>query len=139
MSDSRGPVLLYDGTCGFCQASVQFVLRHERRDTLRFAPLQGALGTALRARHPLLDGVDSVVWVDDPGGAQERLLLRSDAALRVAEYLGGRWRLLAAARIVPRFLRDAVYRLVARHRHRIIRGGEACELPAPGQRSRFLD
>lgn len=139
MTRATAPVLLYDGSCGFCQASVQFVLRHERRATLRFAPLQGDLGAALRARHPVLDGVDSVVWVEDPGGPHERLLLRSDAALRVAGYLGGWWRLVAAAAVLPRFLRDGVYRLVARHRHRILRGGEACELPAPDQRDRFLD
>lgn len=139
MTGANLPVLLYDGTCGFCQASVQFVLRHERGTALRFAPLQGALGAALRARHPELDGVDSVVWVDDPGGAGERLRLRSDAALRVTRHLGGGWPLLSAAIVVPRFLRDGAYRFVARHRHRIIRGGEACELPAPDQRSRFLD
>ncbi|MDZ4672835.1 MAG: DCC1-like thiol-disulfide oxidoreductase family protein [Gemmatimonadota bacterium] len=133
------PVLLYDGTCGFCQASVQFVLRHERTSTLRFAPLQGELGAELRARHPALAGVDSVVWVDDPGGEGERLRLRSDATLRVARYLGGGWRLLSAAGIVPRFIRDSVYRFVARHRHRIVRGGEVCDLPAPEARSRFLD
>lgn len=139
MTDANPPVLLYDGTCGFCQASVQFVLRHERSTALRFAPLQGAVGAALRARHPVLEGVDSVVWVDNLGGTGETLLLRSDAALRVTRYLGGGWRLLAVAWVVPRFLRDGVYRFVARHRHRIIRGGEACELPAPAHRSRFLE
>jgi hypothetical protein len=70
------PVLLYDGTCGFCAESVQLVLRHDRRRTLRFAALQGAFGVDVRARHPELARVDSVVWVDPPlAGQAERVLV----------------------------------------------------------------
>jgi predicted DCC family thiol-disulfide oxidoreductase YuxK len=136
------PVLLYDGTCGFCAASVQFVLRHERRrTTLRFATLEGPLGEAARRAHPGLAGVDSMVWVEPERG---RVLVRSEAALAVAAYLGGPWRVLAAVgRLVPRGLRDAVYDLVARHRYRIagrVGGeGDACPVPTPEQRGRFLD
>ena len=133
-----GPVLLYDGTCGFCAESVQLVLRHDRRGTLRFAPLQGALGVAVRSSHPELDGVDSMVWVE-PEGAGSRVLTRSDAGLRIARYLGGWWRLAGAARLVPRPLRNAAYDLIARHRHRLLAGGPSCLVPAPEDRARFLD
>ena len=135
-----GPVLLYDGTCGFCADSVQLVLRHDRRKTLRFAPLQGALGARVREQHPELEGVDSMVWVElDAAGDPARVLTRSDAGLRIARYLGGWWRLAGAGYVVPRRLRDAAYDLVARHRHRLRAGGPACLVPRPEDRARFLD
>jgi predicted DCC family thiol-disulfide oxidoreductase YuxK len=135
-------LLLYDGTCGFCAESVQFVLRHDRRrQTLRFSSLQGPTAAEIRARHPELDSVDSVIWFEPADGTHpETLLTKSSAALRVLRYLGGVWRPLGAlAAIVPRAIRDAIYDLVARHRHRLIRGGPACVVPTPEERNRFLD
>jgi predicted DCC family thiol-disulfide oxidoreductase YuxK len=89
--EERPALLLFDGTCGFCARNVQFVLRHERRRrTLRFATLAGATGRAIRACHPELKGVDSVIWYEPAtNGSDERLLIRSAAALRVWRYLGG--------------------------------------------------
>lgn len=140
MAGESGPVLLYDGTCGFCAESVQFVLRHDRAGTLRFAALQGAFGAEVRSRHPDLARVDSVVWVDPArDGSTERVLVRSDAALRVARYLGGRFHLARLAAVLPRPLRDAGYNLVARHRHRLLADGPSCLLPPPEVRRRFLD
>jgi predicted DCC family thiol-disulfide oxidoreductase YuxK len=139
MSEPPGPVLLYDGTCGFCADSVQLVLRHDRAGTLRFAALDSAFGRAVRDRHPELARVDSVVWYDPPsGGEGERVLTRSTAALRVARYLGGKWRLLTLARLIPSGIRDRAYDLVARHRHQLARGGPQCLVPTPEQRARFL-
>ena len=134
------PVLLYDDTCGFCAESVQLVLRHDRRRTLRFAALHGEFGTLVRERHPELERVDSIVWVDSPGSAQgSRVLVRSDAALRVARYLGGWWTLALPLLLIPRAVRDAGYNLIARHRHSLIGSGPSCLLPAPEVRERFLD
>ncbi|MBM4188869.1 MAG: DUF393 domain-containing protein [Gemmatimonadetes bacterium] len=128
------PVLLYDGDCGFCQATVQFVLRRDREKTLRFAPLQGEFAAALRARFGELEAVDSVVWV--PAGG-EGVLLRSDAAFAVARYLGGAWRLLPALAVVPRAIRDRVYDAIAARRHRLAER-RACLLPAAEDRARFI-
>lgn len=134
------PVLLYDGTCGFCAGSVQLVLRHDRRRTLRFASLQGEFGVAVRGRHPELARADTVAWVDPPAeGRGERVLLRSDAALKVAAYLGGWFHLARLAAVFPRPLRDAAYDLVARHRHQLSGDGPSCLIPAPEARARFLD
>ncbi len=139
-STSRGePLLLYDGACGFCAASVQFVLRHERRHSLRFAALESDIGRAIRSRHPHLGAVDSMIWVDEAGSPRERVLTRSAAALEVARYMGGVWRLAAIGRAVPSFLRDAVYDFIARHRHTLVREGEYCYIPPPALRARFLD
>ncbi len=135
----EAPILLYDGTCGFCAESVQLVLRHDRRKSLRFASLQGDYGISARARHPELEGVDSIVWVDPAAPEGERLLVRSDAALRVARYLGGWWSLGMAALVLPRPLRDAAYLFIARHRHRLLASGQSCLLPGADVRDRFLD
>jgi predicted DCC family thiol-disulfide oxidoreductase YuxK len=135
-----GPILLYDGTCGFCARSLQFVLQHEGpRKTLRFARLEGPLGTALRERHAELAGVDSLIWYEPrTAAAPERLLCRSRGGLRVARYLGGVWALLGSlGMIVPRVLMDAGYDWIARHRRQL--AADACLVPTPGQRRRFLD
>jgi predicted DCC family thiol-disulfide oxidoreductase YuxK len=119
---------------------VQFVLRHDRRGTLRFAALQGDFGRAVRARHPELEDVDSMVWVEPEGpGSAERVLVRSDAALRVARYLGGPFHLARISALLPRGVRDSAYALVARHRHRLTPGGPRCLVPPPAVRARFLD
>jgi predicted DCC family thiol-disulfide oxidoreductase YuxK len=138
----QSAMLLFDGTCGFCAQSVQFVLRREmRRRTLRFASLQSGPGAELRERYPELGQIDSVIWVEPGNGTSgERVFVRSAAVLRVLHYIGGVWTVLAwAAAMVPRFVRDAVYDFVARHRHQLIRGGTACLLPTPEQRERFVD
>jgi len=129
------PLLLYDGTCGFCAASVQWVLRHDRRGTLSFAPLQGETARPILAKHPELAGVDSIVWVGEDGVA----LVRSAAASAVARYLGGGWAVVAwLAALVPRSLRDRGYDLIAKHRHELTKNGPECLLPTPEEKQRFL-
>jgi predicted DCC family thiol-disulfide oxidoreductase YuxK len=132
-------LLLFDGTCGFCAASVQFILKHERRHTLRFAPLQSESGAAVLARHPELAGVDSMVWVEQFGDrARERVTVRASAALAAARYVGGIWRLAALAGVLPARWRDTAYDLLARHRHRLTRQPGQCYVPPLDLRSRFL-
>ena len=133
-----GPVLLYDGACGLCDATVRFVVGRDRRRTLRFAPLDGTFAAGVHAEHPELAGVDSVVWYDPSAPEAGRVATHSEAMLRVARYLGGGWRALGLLRPVPRAVRDAAYRLVARHRHRIFRAPESCLVPPRGEEERFL-
>lgn len=137
LSDSA-PVMLYDGVCGLCNKSVQMILARDRRGTMRFAALQSDYGQAVINRHPELHGVDSVVLVEREGG-RERVRVRSDAALALASYLGGFWKLPAALRIIPRPLRDFLYNLVARSRYRLFGKYDSCMLPPPEVRSRFID
>ena len=132
------PVLLYDGVCGFCNKSVQLILDHDRRGLMRFAALQSAHALAVIERHPELRGVDSVVYVERAGGG-ERVHVRSDAALKVAAYLGGFWKIFLAARVLPRHLRDYFYDLFARNRYKLFGKYDTCMLPPPEVRSRFLD
>ena len=136
---AEGPILVYDGDCGFCTRSVQFVLAHDRRHrTMRFAARDGDAGRAVRERHPQLRDVESLLYVDRRDG-RERVLTHSDAVLETARYLGGGYAALAAlGRIVPRLLRDPVYVLVAKLRRRIMGGAAACHLPAPDELARML-
>ena len=131
------PVLLYDGVCGFCNKSVQLILDHDRSGEMRFAALQSDYGQAVIERHTELRGVDSVVFVEQVSGG-ERVHVRSDAALKVAAYLGGFWKLLLAARVLPRGLRDYFYDLFARNRYKLFGKYDSCMLPPPEVRSRFL-
>ncbi len=138
-------LLLYDGTCGFCASSVQWVLRRDRRWTLRFAALQGETARPILARHPELATVDSVVWVEGSPEAlkareaREVVLVRSEAAMAVGRYLGGGWAVAAQlAALIPRSIRDWGYDLIARHRHKLTRNGPECLVPTPEERARFL-
>jgi len=137
--DHAAPVLLYDGVCGICNRSVQAILRHDRRGTLRFAALDSDFARALIERHPGLQGVDSMVFVDNPGRPDERVSVRSAGILAVARYLGGSFRLLLAARIIPAGLRDRLYDRFAAVRYRFGGKHDSCPLPAPEVRERFLD
>ena len=134
-----GPVLLYDGLCGFCDGTVQFILRHDRRKTLRFATLQGDFARGVIARHPELVGVDSLVLVERDASGAERVYVRSEGALGVARYLGGAWHLARATAIVPRFLRDLAYAAFARIRYRVFGRYDSCPIPTAEQRARFID
>jgi predicted DCC family thiol-disulfide oxidoreductase YuxK len=134
------PVLLYDGLCGFCDGTVQFILRHDRRGTLRFATLQGDFAREVIARHPEVAGVDSLVLVGrDVVSGEERVFVRSEGALEVARYLGGAWHVARGVAIVPRFLRDWAYDAFARIRYRVFGRYNSCPIPTPEQRARFID
>jgi len=132
-------VMLYDGVCWFCNTLVQAVIKRDRRGTLRFAALQSNYGQAVIARHVELKGVDSVVWLRTSATGEERVVTRSDAALQLAGYLGGPWRLLLAAYIMPRPIRDFIYDLFARYRYKLFGRYDTCLLPSPAARARFLD
>ena len=106
---------------------------------LNFAPLQGETASEVFARHPEVTGdLSSVVYVRDFGTPGETLCLRSDAAAAILRDLGGRYRLLAIFRLLPRFLRDAAYDWVAAHRYRWFGKLDACRLPDRGAQKRFL-
>lgn len=132
-------VVLYDGTCGFCHASVQWLLAHDPKGLFVYAPLQGSTAASLRARHPTLPSdLDSVIFVEAAGGPMERVWWRSHAVFRLCSLIGGVWGLPGLLRFLPRPLTDFGYDLVARSRHRLAPPVDACALPSPEERARFL-
>lgn len=127
-------IVLYDGTCGLCHKSVSWILRNEADHDLTFAPLQGETAAALRARHPEIpDLVESVVLVEG-----DRPTLRTKALFHIARHLRRPWRWLYRMRWLPAGLLDLGYRALAAIRYRIWGRADACELPTPAQRARFL-
>jgi predicted DCC family thiol-disulfide oxidoreductase YuxK len=139
-TETQTPVLLYDGQCGFCNRVVQHILRHDRQNTMYFAPLQGEYGKSILTRHPELKGVDSLVFVEPLDvGHPERVFVRSDAALRVAGYLGGPWKLALAGYVIPRPVRDFLYDEFAKRRYRWFGKYDTCLLPPQEVHERFLD
>lgn len=133
-------VLLYDGLCGLCSRSVQQILRFESKKTMLFAALQSEYGKSILMLHPELEAIDSVVLVE-PGAeaGNERVFVRSDALLHIARYLGGLWKLALAAYIIPRPVRDYLYDQFAKRRYRWFGKLDACLIPSPEVRARFLD
>lgn len=132
-------VLLYDGVCGFCNANVQMIIRHDRKGKLRFAALQSDYGKAVIARHAELQNIDSLVLVERTSDGNETISYRSTGALKMASYLGGAWNLFLIGYIIPRPVRDFIYDLIARYRYKLFGKYDACAIPSPEIRSRFLD
>jgi len=142
MTDTR-VVMLYDGLCGFCNKTVQWLLKRDRYDRFRFAPQQSSFAAAILARH----GIDremmlknnSVYLVLDLDSGRERLLTQSDVTVKLLMLLGGGWRVLGSMlRLVPRFVRNAAYGVAARSRYRLAGQLEVCPLPSEAERMKFL-
>ena len=134
------PIVLYDGVRGLCNRLNQFILKRDTHDRFRFASLQSDLAGSLLKRHGAdskdLDTVYVVLDYNQPG---ERLLARSDAILHVVTQLDGIWKLAIVGRLLPRVLRDGLYKLVARNRYRVFGKHDSCMLPDPKHRHKFLD
>lgn len=127
-------IVLYDGTCGLCHKSVNWILKNEADHDLKFAPLQGETAAALRAKHPEIpDLVESVVLVEN--GTPK---LRTKALFHIARHLRSPWRWLYRLRFLPAALLDLGYRVIAKIRYRIWGRADTCDLPTPAQRARFL-
>ena len=128
------PVLLYDGLCGFCDRTVQFILARDPGGAMNFAPLRGEFAGEVVRRHPALLAVDSLILVADSALP----LVKADAVLGIASYLGWPWKAVGVLRIVPRFIRDLAYDLFARHRYRLFGRYDSCPIPDAAVRARFI-
>ena len=128
------PVLLFDGVCNLCNASVQWVLKRDKEGKFRFAALQSETGRMLLARFGLAtEKFDTVVLV-----AGDRIFTRSDAALELLRRLGRPWAWAYILRVIPRAWRNWAYDWVARHRYQWFGREESCWLPRPEWKGRFL-
>jgi predicted DCC family thiol-disulfide oxidoreductase YuxK len=129
-----GPIVLFDGVCNLCNGTVRFLLKRDRQKKLRFAPLQGDFGQALLAsRERNQAAPDSFILLDNG-----HVYTHSSAALRVFYHLGGRWRILSYLRVIPRFIRDGIYRFIAANRYRWFGKRDTCMVPEKGVMERFL-
>jgi predicted DCC family thiol-disulfide oxidoreductase YuxK len=127
-------IVLFDGVCNFCNGAVNFIIKHDGKKRFKFAPLQSEVGQRLRATYAIGDDIDSIVLIED-----EKAYLHSTAGLRIARGLGGILSLGYAAIVVPAFIRDFLYREFAKRRYRLFGRQDACMMPTPDVRDRFLD
>ena len=127
------PIIFFDGVCAMCNTFVNLALRIDRRGLFLFAPLQGT--TARELLPPLSDDPRewSMIYLDE-AGIHDQL----DASLEVYRRLGGAWTLLSLARYIPRFIRNPLYRILARNRYRWFGRREVCRIPTAAERQRFL-
>lgn len=135
MNPASHPIVFYDGVCGLCDGFVQFVLQHDRNALFQFAPLQSQF-----ARDTLL------LRGFDPSDLQtvhvlvgERVLRRANAVLYVLGRIGMPWAAFSALQVLPEPLLDAGYRMVARARYRLLGQYDACPVPDPRWRDRFVE
>lgn len=132
---SSTAIVLFDGVCRFCDGSVHFLIDHDPAGRLRFAALQSRTGQELLERFGLpRDRFDSLVLVEG-----DRCWRRSTAALKIAGHLAPPWRYASALLLMPAFLRDPLYGLLAANRYRWFGQMDACRVPTPELRARFLD
>lgn len=124
-------IILFDGICNFCDASVQFIMKRDN-GAFKFASLQSDIGQELVTRHKL-QGIDSLVLIEE-----DKAYTKSTAALRIAKRLKGLWSVLYIGIIIPKPLRNPLYDLFAKNRYRLFGKKDACMLPTKEERARFL-
>jgi predicted DCC family thiol-disulfide oxidoreductase YuxK len=134
------PIVLYDGVCGLCNRLNQFLLKRDPDDRFRFASLQSDFAAALLKRHGRDPGdLDTFYVAINYGQPGERLLARSDGVIYMLAQLKGLWSWARAGKVLPRVLRDGIYKVIARYRYRVFGKHETCLLPDPRHRHKFVD
>jgi predicted DCC family thiol-disulfide oxidoreductase YuxK len=134
LSAPSGAVVLFDGTCAFCEGAVKFIATRDPQGYFRFGASQTDKATALLASHGMTDQAPRSIILIEHG----QIYLRSTASLRITRRLRWPWSLLGGLLIIPRPLRDSVYRLVAAIRHQLADQSNACEIPPPEIRARLI-
>ena len=127
-------IILFDGVCNLCNGFVQFILKRDAKDVFRFGSLQSEKAqNLLKHKAPKALDLSTVVLIDG-----DKVATESDAVLLIAKKLGGVWSLCYVFIILPKFLRDAVYRFVAKHRYHIFGQRDSCMIPTPEIQKKFI-
>jgi len=130
----REPVILFDGVCNFCNGAVNFVIRRDKKSKIKFAALQSDAGQRLLHEYKLPTEVFSSFFFIEDGKAMSQ----STAALKVCKYLTAMWPLVYGFIIVPTFIRDGIYRWIAKNRYKWFGIKTTCMIPTPEVKERFL-
>ena len=129
-------IVLFDGICNFCNASVRFIMQRDKKDIFRFASLQSDLGKKLTTERGIdTSKVDSIILID-PGAAY---YIKSTAALEISKDMTGLYPLLSLFIYLPEGFRDWVYDIVAKNRYKWFGTSETCPMPTPTEQAKFLD
>ncbi|MGN7784984.1 thiol-disulfide oxidoreductase DCC family protein [Niabella sp. 22666] len=133
MEANDGHIILFDGVCNLCNGAVQYIIKRDGKGIFKFASLQSEAGKALLVRSGLpRDHLKSFVYIHG-----NRFYTRSTAALKVARQLNGPVQLLYRFIIIPKWIRDLVYDLIAKNRYRLFGRQDACMIPTPQLKERF--
>jgi len=126
-------IILFDGVCNFCNSSVNFVIKRDRKAYFSFAPLQSKMAEKLFEKQ-ISELPDSVVLIENGN-----IFYKSTAALLIAKKLDGLWPIFYVLIIIPRSIRDWIYSLIAKNRYKIFGKKESCMIPDPALKARFLE
>jgi len=136
LKSSNHPVIFFDGVCNLCNASVNFIIRHDPAGNFRFAALQSAFAKEFFISNNLIKNgdilPDSLILVED-----DKVYFRSEAALRIGRKLSGIWKIVVIFRIFPLGWRDRFYDFVAKHRYQCFGKRNSCMIPTPEISKRF--
>lgn len=134
MKDLGKPIIFFDGVCNLCNSSVQWIIKRDKNNQFLFAAIQGKTAAELLPMEIQKENPESVMLLENG-----KLYTHSDAALRITALLGFPYRILYFFWIVPRFIRDGIYRYIANNRYRWFGKKSACMIPTPDIRARFPD
>ena len=127
-------IILFDGVCNLCNGAVNFVIKRDTGNVFKFTPLQEKQGVLLLKTHAVdTQKLDSIVLIEN-----EKVYVKSSAALRIARKMSNLWPLFFVLLIIPSFIRDGVYDFIAKNRYKWFGKKEQCMIPTPGSREKFL-
>lgn len=131
---STHSIILFDGVCNLCNGAVNFVIKRDPVNVFKFAPLQEKQGALLLKTHAIdIQKLESIVLIEN-----EKVYIKSSAALRITKKLSGLWPLFFVLLIIPSFIRDGIYDIIAKNRYKWFGKKEQCMIPTPGLIEKFL-
>jgi predicted DCC family thiol-disulfide oxidoreductase YuxK len=127
-------IVLFDGVCNLCNAAILFIIKRDKNNRFKFAPLESDAGKELLSMHQIDSSkIDSIVLISG-----DTAFAKAGAALRISKHLTGLWPLLYSLVIIPRCISDGVYDFIARNRYKWFGKKESCMIPTPELKSKFL-
>jgi predicted DCC family thiol-disulfide oxidoreductase YuxK len=128
-------IILFDGVCNFCNYWVKFAIKRDKKKKLMFAALQGEMAEQLLPQYHINPtALSSVIFID-----KGKAYTQSSAVIRICKHLDGGWKLFYGLIIIPKFIRDFFYNIIARNRYKWFGKKESCMVPTPELRERFLN
>ncbi len=127
-------IVLFDGVCGLCNSSVNYIIDHDHKDAFRFAPIQSEIAKKLLEPHGISnETLNSIILIH-----KNKVYQKSDAVLIIVRYLKGISKVLVLGYVVPRFLRNILYDFIAKRRYKWFGKYDACRMPTPEMKAKFL-
>lgn len=126
-------IVLFDGECNFCDASVQFIIKRDPKGYFQFAAQQSDIGETFKREYAVPDTLDSILVID-----QHKVYNSLDAALQISKHLNGLWSYLYVLKVIPKPIRNVVYKFIAKNRYAWFGKKDSCMIPPPEIRNRFL-